>query len=125
VRRFLEIEPRRIAYVSCNPTTQARDCAILAELYDVEYVQPVDMFPQTITRTTQQHDSRAVKHDDAHDLQSADDMRHIGTIAMLLGAILAVACMMAVVYAPQMWGIDPFGSDVTTAGEAAQSSDAH
>ncbi len=47
VRALLELAPRRISYVSCNPTTQARDCAILAELYTVEYVQPVDMFPQT------------------------------------------------------------------------------
>lgn len=47
VRRLLELAPRRIIYVSCNPTTQARDCAILSEAYDIEYVQPVDMFPQT------------------------------------------------------------------------------
>ena len=47
VRRLLELAPERISYVSCNPTTQARDCAILAEAYRVEYVQPVDMFPQT------------------------------------------------------------------------------
>jgi 23S rRNA (uracil1939-C5)-methyltransferase len=47
VRRILELEPERISYVSCNPTTQARDCALLAEKYDVEYIQPVDMFPQT------------------------------------------------------------------------------
>lgn len=47
VRRIIELAPRRIAYVSCNPTTQARDVAMLAELYHVEYVQPVDMFPQT------------------------------------------------------------------------------
>ena len=47
VRALLERRPRRIAYVSCNPTTQARDCEILAEAYEVEYVQPVDMFPQT------------------------------------------------------------------------------
>jgi 23S rRNA (uracil1939-C5)-methyltransferase len=47
VRRLLELAPERIAYVSCNPTTQARDCAILSEAYRIEYVQPVDMFPQT------------------------------------------------------------------------------
>lgn len=47
VRALLELAPQRISYVSCNPTTQARDCAILAEKYAVEYVQPVDMFPQT------------------------------------------------------------------------------
>lgn len=37
----------RIIYVSCNPTTQARDLTILCENYQIEEVQPVDMFPQT------------------------------------------------------------------------------
>lgn len=39
--------PRRIVYVSCNPRTQARDCADLADLYRITAMQPVDMFPQT------------------------------------------------------------------------------
>ena len=47
VRTLLRFGPERISYVSCNPTTQARDCSILSEDYTVEYVQPVDMFPQT------------------------------------------------------------------------------
>lgn len=47
VATLLELAPRVISYVSCNPTTQARDCALLSERYRVEYVQPVDMFPQT------------------------------------------------------------------------------
>lgn len=47
VRALLRLAPERISYVSCNPTTQARDCEILSEAYTVEYVQPVDMFPQT------------------------------------------------------------------------------
>ena len=47
VKRILEIEPRRIVYVSCNPATQARDIALLSEKYDVVKVQPVDMFPHT------------------------------------------------------------------------------
>jgi len=47
VKRILEIEPRRIIYVSCNPATQARDIAWLSEKYDVVKVQPVDMFPHT------------------------------------------------------------------------------
>ena len=37
----------KIVYVSCNPASQARDLAILAEKYRVTKVQPVDMFPQT------------------------------------------------------------------------------
>ena len=47
VKKILEIEPDRIVYVSCNPSTQARDLQILDEKYKVTKVQPVDMFPQT------------------------------------------------------------------------------
>jgi len=46
-KRILESGAKRIVYVSCNPSTQARDLAILDEKYAVKAVQPVDMFPQT------------------------------------------------------------------------------
>lgn len=39
--------PRTVVYVSCNPTTQARDCEALSQFYNIDFVQPVDMFPQT------------------------------------------------------------------------------
>ncbi|MDH7514777.1 MAG: 23S rRNA (uracil(1939)-C(5))-methyltransferase RlmD [Bacteroidota bacterium] len=43
-----DLGPRTIVYVSCNPATSARDCALLAERgYAVDEVTPVDMFPQT------------------------------------------------------------------------------
>ena len=43
-----ELIPLKIAYVSCNPATLARDAAILVEHgYQVDSVQIVDMFPQT------------------------------------------------------------------------------
>jgi 23S rRNA (uracil1939-C5)-methyltransferase len=41
------VKANRIVYVSCNPATQARDIALLSELYKVETFQPVDMFPHT------------------------------------------------------------------------------
>ncbi len=47
VRYLTEILPKRIVYVSCNPTTLARDLAILKSYYDIKKVQPVDMFPHT------------------------------------------------------------------------------
>jgi 23S rRNA (uracil1939-C5)-methyltransferase len=40
--------PRSIAYVSCDPATFARDAAwLLAAGYELDWVQPVDLFPQT------------------------------------------------------------------------------
>jgi 23S rRNA (uracil1939-C5)-methyltransferase len=48
VRRIIEASPRRIVYVSCNPTTLAPNVAQLIEAgYGLGPVQPVDMFPQT------------------------------------------------------------------------------
>lgn len=47
VEQLLEMEPRKIVYVSCNPATQARDLALLAEKYSIGRIQPVDMFPHT------------------------------------------------------------------------------
>jgi 23S rRNA (uracil1939-C5)-methyltransferase len=48
VRRVLELEPQRIVYVSCNPTTLAGNAELLTEGgYRLERVRPVDMFPHT------------------------------------------------------------------------------
>jgi 23S rRNA (uracil1939-C5)-methyltransferase len=47
LRHMLEISPKRIVYVSCNPATQARDLSILSEKYEIVSMIPVDMFPQT------------------------------------------------------------------------------
>jgi len=48
VRRVIEAGPKRIVYVSCNPTTLAPNAAQLAEAgYALRKVRPVDMFPQT------------------------------------------------------------------------------
>lgn len=45
--RILEAAPKKIIYTSCNPATQARDLSLLEEGYDIDSIQPVDMFPQT------------------------------------------------------------------------------
>ena len=37
----------QIIYISCDPETLARDLEYLKQLYDVTYIQPVDMFPMT------------------------------------------------------------------------------
>lgn len=47
VEQIMEIEPKRIVYVSCNPATQARDAELLSEKYKAVVCQPVDMFPHT------------------------------------------------------------------------------
>lgn len=48
VRRIIEANPKRIVYVSCNPTTLAPNAAQLVEAgYTLTKVRPVDMFPQT------------------------------------------------------------------------------
>jgi 23S rRNA (uracil1939-C5)-methyltransferase len=44
---ILEILPQRIVYVSCNPTTFARDVKLLQTKYVLQEVQPIDMFPHT------------------------------------------------------------------------------
>lgn len=46
-KTLLEIRPKKIVYVSCNPATQARDISMLSAQYKVTKVQPVDMFPHT------------------------------------------------------------------------------
>jgi 23S rRNA (uracil1939-C5)-methyltransferase len=48
VHRIIEASPKRIVYVSCNPTTLAPNAAELVEAgWTLKKVRPVDMFPQT------------------------------------------------------------------------------
>jgi 23S rRNA (uracil1939-C5)-methyltransferase len=45
---LVELGPTSIVYVSCNPSTLARDVGdLLRRGYRIDWVQPVDMFPQT------------------------------------------------------------------------------
>lgn len=47
VKQIMDMGPRRIVYVSCNPATLARDLGMMKEQYRPLEIQPVDMFPHT------------------------------------------------------------------------------
>lgn len=47
IEALLETEAPKIIYVSCDPTTLARDIYLLSEKYNVTSVTPVNMFPRT------------------------------------------------------------------------------
>ncbi|WP_436855695.1 23S rRNA (uracil(1939)-C(5))-methyltransferase RlmD [Staphylococcus caeli] len=44
---LLTLNPKKIVYISCNPSTQQRDAQILAQQYKLTQITPVDMFPHT------------------------------------------------------------------------------
>ncbi|MDP4170889.1 MAG: 23S rRNA (uracil(1939)-C(5))-methyltransferase RlmD [Bacillota bacterium] len=49
LQTIIEMKPKKVVYVSCNPATLARDLRILEDGgYKTVEVQPVDMFPQTV-----------------------------------------------------------------------------
>jgi len=48
MKHLLNLKPVRIVYVSCEPSTLARDLKVLVEGgYSIEKIQPFDMFPHT------------------------------------------------------------------------------
>ena len=47
VSKLIEIAPEKLVYVSCNVATQARDLQLLSEVFQIEKLRPVDMFPHT------------------------------------------------------------------------------
>ncbi|WHY94863.1 23S rRNA (uracil(1939)-C(5))-methyltransferase RlmD [Neobacillus cucumis] len=47
LQTILQVKPEKLIYVSCNPSTLAKDIQTLSAKYEVKYIQPVDMFPQT------------------------------------------------------------------------------
>ena len=47
IENIMKIRPNRFVYISCNPATLVRDLAKFENMYDVQEIQPVDMFPLT------------------------------------------------------------------------------
>lgn len=47
VSRIIEVKPKQIIYLSCNPSTQARDVKLLEENYKINYAQGYNFFPRT------------------------------------------------------------------------------
>lgn len=47
ISTLLEAAPERIIYLSCNPVTQARDVALLAQTYGVRHHKGYNFFPRT------------------------------------------------------------------------------
>lgn len=47
LKTIVNYQPEKMVYVSCNVSTLARDLVQLTQVYDVIYIQSVDMFPHT------------------------------------------------------------------------------
>ena len=47
IENILKIKPKKIVYISCNPATMVRDLSKLEDMYEINEIQPVDMFPFT------------------------------------------------------------------------------
>ena len=48
IKNIIQLSPEKIIYISCNPSTQARDLKFFTNCdYHIEDIQPLDMFPHT------------------------------------------------------------------------------
>ena len=47
IETILKVKPKQIIYISCNPSTLAKDINDLNNFYRVKKITPIDMFPQT------------------------------------------------------------------------------
>lgn len=47
IEKIIDIQPKKIVYVSCNSSTLARDLVIFEKKYEISKLQTVDMFPHT------------------------------------------------------------------------------
>ena len=47
IDKILEVNPKKVIYLSCNPATQARDVKMLLEKYHIEEIKTFNFFPHT------------------------------------------------------------------------------
>ena len=47
IEQIIKVSPKKIIYISCNSSTQARDLFLLKDNYKISRSRAVDMFPQT------------------------------------------------------------------------------
>ena len=47
INTIIEAKIPRLVYASCNPATLAKDLEVLSKIYQIKYITPLDMFPQT------------------------------------------------------------------------------
>ena len=47
IEKLLEVHPKKIIYLSCNPATQARDVKMLLDGYNIEAMKTFNFFPRT------------------------------------------------------------------------------
>ncbi len=47
IDKLLEVIPKKVIYLSCNPATQARDIKLLLEKYHIETIKAFNFFPRT------------------------------------------------------------------------------
>ena len=47
IEKIIDIEPKKIVYVSCNSSTLARDLFFFQKTYEISKLQTIDMFPHT------------------------------------------------------------------------------
>ncbi len=45
---LLQMKPKKIVYISCKPSTLARDLKLLSKEYHIEIIRPYDLFPLTM-----------------------------------------------------------------------------
>lgn len=47
IENIMKLKTGRVVYISCNPATMVRDLKMMEKMYEIEEIQPVDMFPFT------------------------------------------------------------------------------